>query len=1053
MSESDSLPILLFIVSAEEIKDTEDSCACSESSTQSKQHYALVPVDARSVILQELRKLNIIVLEVSSLSDSFKDKILQGTDVEVLKILLAAQPRTGNWKIYTVEETKSTVSRIFTGDNNTLAIIDEAQLRNHSFLWTKDDVASMVFDVAVSVKNCTLLRKLLALGIDINAALTVSQRCDCKGGTLLLTAARLGNHDAMALLLSYGPELNVKNPPGQSPLYVAAKAQQWNVAALLIVAVASANAHNDDLISVLSIASSHNQPEIVMLLLQHSDFDPKDLASVIVEASASGHKEVVEVLCQFGARGDMKNESGNTALHEAAKMIDCELLEILIRNSDDINVLDEGQTPLVIAIVAYLLRGIMCLEPLYLSGVEICLREAAFEVIKLFHVPLWYLNPRDARYHVEPSTEVIKLLLEHGANPDKGAPIISLVKLGQAEIVTLICKFGVRVNIKDESGCTASHAADRDKGTPIIASLVKSGQVETVTLLCKFGARVDIEDESGCTALHAAVFWGNTELLPILMSRVNYLKDVATLSKERTSLANAVNDEHPGSIPEFVKLILKNGPDPKSGAPIISAVKMRNLEAVKRLCAFGARGDVKDESGLTALHVAARLGDLDILKILISNSDDLNVLVKRTIEGSPSYHTPLSEAIENNCAGEVLNSIVKLLLNHGADPNIGAPVVHAVYNRKEEVVRLLCAFGARGDIKDYFGMTALHKAVQGGGSFELLRIVINNSDDLNVVTVDGRTPLWFAVAFGFGGEALTRAKLLLEKGVDVDLGNPLCIAITRMETEVVKLLCIFGARVDLPEDFSMETFLHDHDHELCSTIMCHNFNFFTNFLQWLISKEDLVWYISNKSLSKILEYNFRDVMPAVCLSYKGGIVKGNGVMTDCLLRFLTKIYVFDLKTSQSVPEILQNVLRSFFGGSISPAVEGDLYGRTYSEKYDLQPLIEMCLAEVRALKDVHVGASTWTLHDVLTKNVEQLARLARTDDFQKPLDLELEFPQYGRIVEYQRQRGCQKRQLLDQALTVSGRIFGDLPIEVTEKILEKLSILDLPAFEIACSSL
>ncbi|CAH0383187.1 unnamed protein product [Bemisia tabaci] len=984
MSESDPLPILLFIVSAEEIKDTEDSyCACSESSTQSKQHYALVAVGARSVILQELRKLNIIVLEVSSLSDSFNDKILQGTDVEVLKILLAAQPRTGNWKIYTVEETKSTVSRIFTGDNNTLSIIDEAQLRSHSFLWTKHYVATMVFDVAVSANNCTLLRKLLALGIDINAV-----RYGPNGGTLLHAAARFGNHDAMELLL-----------------------------------------------------------------LQHSDFDPKDLVSVIVEASALGHKKVVEVLCQFGARGDMKNESGNTALHEAAKLIDCELLEILIRNSDDINVLANGQTPLVIAIVAYLVRGILCLRnALYRSGIGMSLWEPSAEVIKLFHVPVFNFHMFDPRYYVEPSTEVIKLLLEHGADPDKGAPIVSLVKLGQAEIVTLICKFGVRVNIKDESGCTASHAADRDKETPIIASSVKSGQAETVTLLCKFGARVDIEDESGCTALHAAVFWGNTELLPILMSRVNYLKDVATLSKERTSLANAVNDEHPGSIPEFVKLILKNGPDPKSGAPIISAVKMRNLEAVKRLCAFGARGDVKDESGITALHAAARLGDLDILKILISNSDDLNVLVKRTIEGSPRYQTPLSEAIENNYAGEVLNSIVKLLLDHGADPNIGGPVVRAMFSQKEEVVRLLLAFGARGDIKDYTGMTALHLAVLEG-SFELLRILINNSDDLNVVDeVDGRTPLWVAVECGGCGEASTKVvKLLLEKGVDVDLGNPLCIAITRMETEVVKLLCIFGARVDLPEDFSMETFLDDH--ELCSTIMCHNFNFFTNFLQWLISKGDLVWYTRNTGLSQILEYNFRDVMPAVCSSYKGGIIKGHGITTDYLLRFLTKIYVFDLKTSQSVPEILQNVLRSFFGGSISPAVEGDVYGRTYSEKYDLQPLIEMCLAEVRALKDVHVGASTWTLHDVLTKNVEQLARLARADDFQKPLDLELEFPQYGRIVEYQRQRGCQKRQLLDQALTVSGRIFGDLPIEVTEKILEKLSILDLPAFEIACSSL
>jgi ankyrin repeat protein len=91
-----------------------------------------------------------------------------------------------------------------------------------------------------------------------------------------------------------------------------------------------------------------------------------------------------------------------------------------------------------------------------------------------------------------------------------------------------------------------------------------------------------------------------------------------------------------------------------SGNPLSCAVFEHRTETVRFLLTQGARVDVRDSSGETPLHSAARWGQTEVLRLLLASGGDPNA---RANDGS----TPLSDAV----AGHRVEC-VKLLLASGA---------------------------------------------------------------------------------------------------------------------------------------------------------------------------------------------------------------------------------------------------------------------------------------------------------------------------------------------------------------------------------------------------
>ena len=149
---------------------------------------------------------------------------------------------------------------------------------------------------------------------------------------------------------------------------------------------------------------------------------------------------------------------------------------------------------------------------------------------------------------------------------------------------------------------------------------------------------------------------------------------------------------------------------------------------------------------MTCLHYAVSKGELDTVKLLISNDADINA---KTNKGS----APLDFAADR---GQL--DIVRLIIDKGANIDcLGSygltRLQFAVKNKKLEVAKLVIENGADIDATDDCAHYALHK----GGTLlhwaarwwahgtdlhrDILKFLVENGANINATENNGRTPL------------------------------------------------------------------------------------------------------------------------------------------------------------------------------------------------------------------------------------------------------------------------------------------------------------------------
>ena len=165
---------------------------------------------------------------------------------------------------------------------------------------------------------------------------------------------------------------------------------------------------------------------------------------------------------------------------------------------------------------------------------------------------------------------------------------------------------------------------------------------------------------------------------------------------------------------------------------------------------------LKDDSGKTALYLAAERGHEGVARLLLEKGAGL--------DSKDTYgRTPLSCAAENGH-----EAVVRLLLEKGAELDSKStysrtPLSYAAEIGYEAVVRLLLEKGAELDSKDIDGRTPLSYAARDGHE-ALVRLLLEKGAELDSKDIDGRKLLSRAAKNGH--EAIVR--LLLEKGVELD---------------------------------------------------------------------------------------------------------------------------------------------------------------------------------------------------------------------------------------------------------------------------------------------
>ena len=474
------------------------------------------------------------------------------------------------------------------------------------------------------------------------------------------------------ILLENGADINAKTENGFTPLDFAIlierrKKLNNEISDLLRSQGAKSGAET----SLVVAASLGDVQSIEKLLKAGADINE----TLLHLTASSGYKNATELLLARGANINATNDQGRTPLFEAVRSRKKDIVELLIANGADIST-DTGLHRLAVA-YAY--------------------SDWSKEEQK-----------QEKRRRSE-SIEIAKLLISKG----------------------------VDVNRKNH-GDNALHIA------------AQSGHKEMAELLIEAGVNIDESNNGSQTPLHKAAFEGRDEIVNMLIqngAKVNPVIQSTGSFNGMTPVDFAIRQNelktvalfriHGGMTGEELKVFFKPVVENASQEPsetkasnnlMLNAVRNGNIKNVEKQLTAGADVKAVLENGMTALHVAAIFGHIEIVELLIANGTDVNATDNKF--GATSLY---------GAAGAGQKDIAELLISNGAIVNAKIP---------------------RGD-------TALHAAIMFGHK-EVIELLITNDADVNAKVIfgiaKGMTPLDIANLTANPNKSIEVADLLRKHG-------------------------------------------------------------------------------------------------------------------------------------------------------------------------------------------------------------------------------------------------------------------------------------------------
>lgn len=319
--------------------------------------------------------------------------------------------------------------------------------------------------------------------------------------------------------------------------------------------------------------------------------------------------------------------------------------------------------------------------------------------------------------------------------------------LGDVSALELALLTGIDVNAYASNGRTALMAASY------------SGHEACVECLLKAGAKTDIMAATG------------SQIRSYDRSIISVYIDFQELER-RTALGYAAYKGHTSCI----KLLLDAGADASSYSgdflkltALMDCAKLANLQGLNLLLAKGAKLEMMDERGVTALMFACRNPDgYDCVKRLIRAGAKVN-------HRSPGNHeTPLTSAVSSGN-----ERIFQLLIQHGAkldkkeirQQNL---LVTAAEKENLQICQQLLHMGYDVNARNGHGQTALMLACQlpkGTASIPLIQVLLNAGADINAMENNKQTPLMYAILYKDDDQNNTILPYLLKHGANPWLTN------------------------------------------------------------------------------------------------------------------------------------------------------------------------------------------------------------------------------------------------------------------------------------------
>lgn len=442
----------------------------------------------------------------------------------------------------------------------------------------------------------------------------------------------------------------------------------------------------------------------------------------LADAVMQADKPVIASLLADRAGVNTPQPDGTTALHWAVRHNDLATAEALIKAGADVKATTRyGVTPIGLAAVngdAAMIRKLLDAGADSNSantGGETALMTAArtgkVDAVSLLLDRRADVNAKDAVHEqtalmwavLENHPDMVKLLLSHGANINSHTK----VTMPKGEYVP------ARPAAASGTGIIRQRALPTADGgmTPLLFA-IRDANDDMVHLLLEHGAGIEESSGNHTTPLLIALLNGRVGLATELLAKG--ANPNAADDYRRAALFAAIdlrnfNHEKYGDLPTdgrdpllLIKALLDKGADPN---------RLTDTVPVHGLMQFD--GSWVNFDGQTSFVRAALSGDIEVMRLLLEHGADPNI---PTAQGSTALMAAsginwIPAQTYSHSEAEYVEA-VKLCLDRGADVNatnsLGLTAIHGAANRGwESIIQILADHGANLDVKDSAGRTPM----------------------------------------------------------------------------------------------------------------------------------------------------------------------------------------------------------------------------------------------------------------------------------------------------------------------------------------------------------